>query len=73
MKSDITYEELLALDSASYVLVDIRDESAVSYGGIPGALTIPSEEMKDRVGELSRDKKIVLYCMKGIISVDAAQ
>lgn len=70
---DITFEEAIKWDESTYVWVDIRDEEAVSYGVIPGAIHIPSEELESRIDELPKDKKLVFYCMRGIASNDAAQ
>lgn len=55
-----------------YQLVDIRDESSAAYGKIPGAVHIPEEELLDRIEELPKNKKFILYCMKGIFSKEAA-
>lgn len=70
---DVTYEEVIAGDITAFVWVDIRDESAVAYGGIPDAVCIPAEEIEERMEELPKDKKLVLYCMRGVISLDLAE
>lgn len=69
---NISYQELEQMRSEEYQLVDIRDESSAAYGKIPGAIHIPEEELLDRIGELPKNKKIILYCMKGIFSKEAA-
>ena len=69
----ITYEELKKCDPDSYIMIDIRQESAVAYGGIPGSIQIPSTEMDKKREELPKEKKLVLYCMKGILSEEIAQ
>lgn len=69
----ITYEELKKWDPDSYIMIDIRQESAVAYGGIPGSIQIPSTEMDKKREELPKEKKLVLYCMKGILSEEIAQ
>lgn len=69
---NISYQELEQMRSEEYQLVDIRDESSAAYGKIPGAVHIPEEELLDRIGELPKNKKIILYCMKGIFSKEAA-
>ena len=69
---NITYEEIKEWNDTDYTLVDLRDEGAVSYGTIPKSIWIPMEELGKRTSELPRDKKIVLFCAKGIISADAA-
>lgn len=69
---NVTTKEIKTWDNASYMIVDIRDNSSYGYGHLPEAINIPSEELVDRVSELNSAKKIVVYCMKGEISVDAA-
>jgi tRNA(Ile)-lysidine synthase TilS/MesJ/rhodanese-related sulfurtransferase len=61
------------MPAQEYCYVDIRDEQSVAYGKIPGALHIPRDEMEDRMAELPKDKKIVLYCTRGVESVECAQ
>lgn len=70
---EITVEELNNLEKDDYVLVDIRDEQTYLYGFIPGAINITREDLEQGKGELPTDKKVVLYCTRGIFSKEAAQ
>ncbi len=74
---NITYNELLQLDKADYELVDIRDQSAVAYGTIPGAIHIPHisfvEDMDLAAAKLNKEKKIILYCSRGQQSIEDAE
>lgn len=70
---EITCEELKKLEKDTYVLIDIRDESAVNYGMLPEAIHIPQEQLTEENKNLSRDKKIILYCTKGIFSKEKAE
>lgn len=47
-----------------YVLIDARPEIKFFEGHLPGAINIAWQEMKDRLGELPKDKKtqLVFYC-----------
>ena len=72
-KIEITYEQLKQLEKESYVLIDIRDESAVNYGMIPQAVHILPEVVSEENAEIPKDKKIILYCMKGIFSKEKAE
>ena len=47
---EITCDELRALPEESYKLIDIRDEGLMAYGIIPGALSVPSEEIYESGG-----------------------
>ena len=70
---EITCEELRKLEKGTYVLVDIRDESAVNYGTLPEAIHIPQEQLTAENTKLPREKKLVLYCTKGIFSKEKAE
>lgn len=73
MDLDIKYEEVKEWDKRTYTWIDIRDEETAGYGGILGSIHIPEEELDTRISELPKDKKLVLYCMRGVISRDKAQ
>ena len=47
-------------------LLDVRDAEEVSrLGALKNAVNIPLDELRDRLGELPRDRRIVAYCQKG--------
>lgn len=69
---DITYEEVKEWSPETFVWVDLRDEGSVAYGGIPGAIWIQASDLEEKKEKLPKDKKLVLYCMRGVVSVDAA-
>lgn len=73
MKTDISYEDIKNFDTNEYVLVDLRDSEAVAYGGMPSAVHIPFEEVYERYTELPKDKKLVFYCMRGVVSLEVAE
>lgn len=52
--------ELMADDLVT--VVDVRSEAAYARGHIPGAMSIPIQQMADRVGELNGHDLIVAYC-----------
>ena len=70
---DIDYKEISRLRPEKYQLIDIRVETSVAYGMIPGAVHIPEHEIWDRMQEFETGKKIILYCMKGIFSQKIAK
>ena len=47
-----------------YLLIDARSENSFSDGHLPGAINIPWQGMKERLGELPKDMNIrlVFYC-----------
>ena len=47
-------------------LLDVREKSEVAESGtLPNAVNIPLGELRDRLGELPRDRRILVYCHKG--------
>jgi len=47
-------------------LLDVRDADELKeFGQLPNAVNIPLGELRDRLGELPRDRRIVTYCQKG--------
>jgi rhodanese-related sulfurtransferase/DNA-binding transcriptional ArsR family regulator len=56
-------EELLARAQAGEVVVlDVRPAEEYTAGHIPGAISIPVEELADRIAELPADTEVVAYC-----------
>lgn len=69
---NVKYNELKTWDKESYVLVDMRDDSSIGYGMIPGAIHIPEEEIDEKIDDVSAGKKVVIYCTRGVFSAECA-
>ena len=46
-------------------LLDVRTPQEFTSGHIPGAVNIPVDDLRSRLGELPRDRKIAAYCQVG--------
>jgi rhodanese-related sulfurtransferase len=47
-------------------LLDVRDpDELAEFGKLKNAVNIPLAQLRDRIGELPRDRRIVTYCQKG--------
>jgi len=46
-------------------LVDVRTPQEYADGHIPGAVNIPVDDLRPRLGELPRDREIAAYCQVG--------
>lgn len=56
-------EELLRrVRSGEVTVLDVRPVEEYRAGHIPGALSIPVAELKDRLDELPKDREVVAYC-----------
>jgi rhodanese-related sulfurtransferase/DNA-binding MarR family transcriptional regulator len=53
-------DRLVRRDGA--VLIDVRPAVEYASGHVPGALSIPVEELARRLDELPRDRRIIAYC-----------
>lgn len=58
--------ELLAAPAAhEHLLLDVRTAEEFSAGHIPGATSIPIDQLREHLDELPRDRSIVAYCQVG--------
>ncbi len=57
-------QDVLNLRSDQMVL-DVRNPSELASGSIAGALNIPLGELRDRIGELSKEKEFLVLCGVG--------
>ncbi len=61
--AELSREELRVRIAAGDVIVlDVRPVEEYRAGHIPGALSIPVEELADRIDELPEEVEIVVYC-----------
>lgn len=70
----VTREELLAgMDAGDMVLIDVRPASEFQAGHIPGAISVPLEDLESRLASLPPGLNVVAYCRGPycVLSVDA--
>lgn len=72
MNGELTVTEMKKLPEDSYLLVDIRDETAFAFGHINKAVNIPQNMLDERLSELPRDKRLIVCCKSGLISGETA-
>jgi ArsR family transcriptional regulator len=59
----IRARELLdRLRADDVVLIDVRPEDEYAAGHIPGAVSMPTEQVEARLAELPTDREVVAYC-----------
>ena len=68
----ITIAELKNRDKDSYQLIDIRDAIEISHGAVPDAVVVPAEEIETS-SEVDKDKLLVIFCARGVVSIDVAE
>ena len=74
---ELSVSELGRLKDGSFLLIDTRSADSVLYGMIPGAIHIPEAELIENAAryadELLPGKALVVYCQRGVRSVDVAE
>lgn len=53
-------------DAGGELALDVRAASEFAAGNIPGAVNIPVDVLRERLGELDRERPIIAYCQVGI-------
>lgn len=64
LTSTVQWHELGQAMAAGEVLVDVRSEGEFSAGSIPGAVNIPLDDLRGRLGELP-DAPVIVHCQVG--------
>jgi adenylyltransferase/sulfurtransferase len=72
---EITVEELKKrMDAKEPIFVlDVRNPNEFQIGRIPGTVLIPLPELPQRLGELPKDREILVHCKSGMRSAKAVQ
>ena len=60
-------------DLKDAVIIDVRPSLAYQMSNIEGAISIPAAEIRGRLNEILKDKKVVLHCRRGYTSYVAAR
>ncbi|MGE4548752.1 MAG: DsrE/DsrF/DrsH-like family protein, partial [Intestinibacillus sp.] len=55
------------------VLLDVREDAELMAFTLPGAKHIPLGQLRDRLGELDREKEVIPFCAIGVRSYNAAR
>lgn len=58
--------EAIAAGGADRFLLDVRTPDEFNAGHIPGAVNIPVDELRERLGEVPAGKPVVAYCQVGM-------
>lgn len=62
----IYWRELRDSAPDSRLLIDVRTPMEYAAGALPGAINIPLDSMRERIGEIPAGREIVLYCGVGL-------
>jgi adenylyltransferase/sulfurtransferase len=72
---EITPAEFIAQrdGGAPLTLLDVREAWELGVASVPGVQHIPMGEVAQRIGEIDRDKPVVVLCRSGRRSMDVAR
>ena len=69
--NSVTYDRAAAMENALFV--DVRTRKEFEAGSIPESINIPREELRERIGELPKDRDLVVVCRSGVRSYAACR
>ena len=61
---NITIEELEKLEPGTFDVIDMRGETEIAHGAIPGSVAIPEQELLENPPE-NTGKKLIIVCSRG--------
>ena len=68
----VSIEQLKSMNEDEYQLIDMRNESEIAHGEIPGAIAIQADEIEN--SELvDKSKKLIICCSRGKNSIEVAE
>ena len=62
----IYWRELQDADLSKVMLVDVRTPEESALSAVPGAVNIPLDDLRERMGEIPKDRPIYLFCEVGL-------
>ena len=69
----LTSAELASeLGRGPLTVVDVRFPGERAQGAIPGAVSIPLDQLEERLAEIPRGRRVAVYCQSGLRSSTAA-
>jgi len=68
-----TWDFVHQADRSRHFLLDVRTPAEYATGTIAGAVNIPLENLRERIGEIPRDKTIIVFCRVGLIAYNASR
>ncbi len=67
-----TLQATQLINSKNAQIVDVRSADDFAKGSLPNAKNLPTAAIKDRIGELKKDKPVIVVCNTGSSAGPAA-
>jgi NADPH-dependent 2,4-dienoyl-CoA reductase/sulfur reductase-like enzyme/rhodanese-related sulfurtransferase len=65
LRGDLAHARWEDVGTSAALILDVREPAEVARGQVPAALSLPLSQLRDRVGELPREREIWVYCAAG--------
>jgi rhodanese-related sulfurtransferase len=65
LNGDMPVADWLEIDTTSALLLDVREPHEFVGGHMPQAINLPLSQLRERYGELPKDRDIWVYCAVG--------
>ncbi len=72
VRKNIGNEELVQLQNAGALVVDVRTTAEYSTGHIPNSVNVPLDQLQQAAAGWNKSEPIVVYCATGARSANAA-
>lgn len=56
----------LATLKPNHIILDVRSNTEIQNGIIPGAINISIDDLRNQLGQFSKDKEYLIYCQVGL-------
>jgi NADPH-dependent 2,4-dienoyl-CoA reductase/sulfur reductase-like enzyme/peroxiredoxin family protein/rhodanese-related sulfurtransferase/TusA-related sulfurtransferase len=60
------WDEFESIDKDNTIILDVREDIERELGFIEGSINIPLDSLRERLGELDKNKKVIVYCAIGL-------
>lgn len=61
-----SWRDVQSIDFSKSILIDVRTKEEYDLGTIEEALNIPLDDIRDRISEIPKDKKVMVFCGVGL-------
>jgi peroxiredoxin family protein/TusA-related sulfurtransferase/rhodanese-related sulfurtransferase len=69
----IHWDKIQQLNLKDVTLIDVRTEEENALGTIEGSINIPVDNLRERLSEIAKEKKTIVFCGTGLRSYFAAR
>ncbi|GAA1435999.1 hypothetical protein GCM10009616_34700 [Microlunatus lacustris] len=63
--SDVSLDDFAAAHATGAQVVDVRDPEEYVTGHVPGATSVPMDQLPDRLAEIDRSQPVFVICQSG--------